>query len=228
MSYLKRLRNGFQISEEYMKGNATLPQEITENFVEDIGRDTPLEPLDNAVEEVVSSTEPTTSEIDQLAAPRVHQALSLTRREAGDLGIWRYLTVVRYAEFVRHRWGFSSTSEMRRRFIGSERWNSNTLSRLWWAAEMTYNEQTSYELTQMAFESQHVARSVFERNFSMNQAAAAAFINVFHREHKEVVETAVKKFNQRLATIRAEGMNQSELEEMLKIIKKNTKRELNV
>lgn len=223
MPNLKRLSDGFQIGEEYMKGAANLPHEIRDNFVEDIRRDVPLKSLDDAVENVISSTKPTTSEIDQLTAPRVHQTLRLTRREAGDMGIWRYLTVVRYPEFVRHRWGVSSPSEMRRRFIGSSRWNSNALSRLWWAAELTYCEQRGYELTKKAFVSQHVARSVFERNFGKYHEAAAAFIEVFHKEQKDVVEAAVKRFNQRLGTIRVEGLEQSDLESILQTIKQDVK-----
>lgn len=219
MAELRRLRTGFQLNEAFMRGEESLPDGITDDFVSGIERDVPLADLEATVEAVIQETEPQGDEIDHRAAPAIHQSLPLTRREAADMGVWRYLSIVRHPEFVRHRWGYSSRSEMRRRFVGSNKWNSNTFSRLWWAAELTHNESRGYELTKKAFTSQHVARSVFERLFSHHPDTAAAFIEVFHEDSQYVVETAVKRFNQRLTTVRVESIDRDRIERLLREIR---------
>ena len=218
MDELCRLRSGFQLNEGFMRGEEPLPEGIGNGFVQEIERDISLTELDEAIERLIQTTEPQGNEIDRIAAPAIHEALPLTRREAADMGVWRYLSIVRYPEFVRHRWGYSSLNEMRRRFVGSNEWNSNTFSRLWWAAELTYDESREYDLTRKAFSSQHVARSAFERLFGHHHDAAAAFIDVFYDDSQGVVEEAVKRFNQRLTTVRIEAIDRDRIEELLKDI----------
>src|SRR5947208_2330355 len=43
-------------------------------------------------------------ESDRWLAPRVHATLRLTRREAGDPGVWNCLAVTVLEEYVRWRW----------------------------------------------------------------------------------------------------------------------------
>jgi hypothetical protein len=226
MAELRRLRTGFQLNEAFMRGEESLPEGFANDFVRDIGRDVSLVDFDVAVERLISDTQPQGDEIDRRAAPAVHEALDLTRREAADMGIWRYLSIVHCPEFVRHRWEYSSRSEMRRRFVGSNKWNSNTFSRLWWAAELTHSQAHGYELTQKAFTSQHVARSAFERLFSHHPDTAAAFVDVFHEDSQEVVETAVKRFNQRLTTVRVEAIDRDRIEWLLDDIRMDVRQEL--
>lgn len=223
MNELQRLQSGFQLNEEFMRGEGPLPEDIQENFVAELDRNIPLTELGEIVSDVINETEPKQSEIDRMAAPVVHEALPLTRREAADMGVWRYLTIVCYPDFVRHRWGYSSRSEMRRRFVGSNEWNSNTFSRLWWAAELTFDTQQGYKITKKAFESQHVARSAFERLFGHHQATATAFVEVFHDDSQELVEEAVKRFNQRLTTVRIEAIDRDEIEQILRKIRAEVK-----
>lgn len=223
MAELRRLRTGFQLNEGFMRGEESLPEGFTDDFVREIERDVSLVDFDEAVEQVIEDTQPQGDEIDRQAAPAVHRTLPLTRREAADMGVWRYLSIVRHPELVRHRWGYSSRGEMRRRFVGSNQWNSNTLSRLWWAAELTHDESSEYELTKKAFSSQHVARSAFERLFGHHHDTAAAFIEVFHDDPQEVVESAVKRFNQRLTTIRVEAIDRDRIEQLLREIRAEVK-----
>lgn len=225
MNELCRLRSGFQLNEGFMRDEEPLPEGITEKFVEEVNRDVSLTELEEAVKNLIERTESRGDEIDRIAAPEIHQALDLTRREAADMGIWRYLSIVCYPEFVRHRWGYSSRGEMRRRFVGSNQWNSNTFSRLWWAAELTYNESRGYEVTRKAFTSQHVARSAFERLFSHHYDTAAAFIEVFHEDPQEVVEESVKRFNQQLTTVRIEAIDRDRVERLLREIRTEVKKE---
>lgn len=219
MSELCRLRSGFQLNEGFMRGEEPLPEDIPKNFVTEIERDVPLSKLDETIENLIQETELQGDEIDRMAAPAIHKSLDLTRREAADMGLWRYLSIVRHPEFVRHRWGYSSRGEMRRRFVGSNRWNSNTFSRLWWAAELTYDDSRGYELTRKAFTSQHVARSAFERLFGHHHDTATVFIEVFHGDPQEVVETAVKRFNRRLTTVRVEAIDSDRIEQLLREIR---------
>lgn len=227
MNELCRLRSGFQLNEGFMRGEESLPEGIAEKFVEEVERDVSLTEPEGTVENLIERTEARGDKIDRMAAPEIHQALDLTRREAADMGIWRYLSIVCFPEFVRHRWGYSSRSEMRRRFVGSNQWNSNTFSRLWWAAELTYDESRGYELTRKAFTSQHVARSAFERLFGHHHDTAAAFIEVFHDDQQEVVEEAVKRFNRRLTTVRIEAIDRDRIEQLLREIRTEVKQEIN-
>lgn len=217
MDELRRLRSGFQLNERFMRGEEPLPEDIRTDFVREIERDISLTELDGAVENLIEQTPAQGNEIDRMAAPAIHEALPLTRREAADMGIWRYLSIVRYPEFVRHRWGTSG--EMRRRFIGSSRWNSNTFSRLWWGAELTHDEERKYELTRKLFTSQHVERTPFERLFGHHDDTAAAFIEVFHDDSQEVVSKAAKRFNQRLTTVRVEAIDRDRIERLLREIR---------
>jgi hypothetical protein len=223
MDELCRLRSGFQLNERFMRNEQSLPESITDDFVQEIRRNIPTDELEATVESLIERTESGGNEIDRTAAPEIHKALDLTRREAADMGIWRYLSIVRCPEFVWHRWGTSG--EMRRRFIGSNQWNSNTFSRLWWAAELTHDEPRGYELTRKAFTSQHVARSAFERLFGHHPDTATAFIEVFHDDPQEVVETAVKQFNQRLTTVRVEAIDRDRIERLLREIRTEAKQE---
>lgn len=226
MATLRRLRTGFQLNEGFMRGEESLPEGIVNDFVKDIERDVSLADFDEVVKRFIEQTQPRGDEIDRRAAPVIHRALPLTRREAADMGVWRYLSIVRHPEFVRHRWGYSSRSEMSRRFVGSGKWNSNTFSRLWWAAELTHDEKRGYELTEKAFASQHVSRSAFERLFSHHPDTAMAFIDVFHDDSQEVVEAAVKRFNQRLTTVRVEAIDRDRIERLLRDIRVDVRQEL--
>ena len=90
-----------------------LPESATRANVEPFARAVDLAELDAALSEVRARTPAhDAAAIDGLAAPMIHAALRLTRREAADLGVWRWLAVVHRPDFVRHRWEFRSWSTM--------------------------------------------------------------------------------------------------------------------
>src|SRR5262249_43328356 len=81
-----------------------LPPDTCAPFIEPIGRTVPLDALDAYVDRLISTAARHDSAMDEGAGPALHRALPLTRREAADPGIWRFLAVVHRPDFVRHRW----------------------------------------------------------------------------------------------------------------------------
>lgn len=78
------------------------PEEVVRGFVEPLPRVIELDALDEAITEILASTTQWESgEIDPRAAIEIHRALPLSRREAGDWGVWRYLAVVHRPDFIR-------------------------------------------------------------------------------------------------------------------------------
>ena len=75
---------------------------------------------------------------DAWLAPRLHAALRLTRREAGDPGLWNYLSLVEFPDYVRWRFpGKAGEGTAAERFVGPE--YKHAIARLWWGAEQARN-----------------------------------------------------------------------------------------
>jgi hypothetical protein len=202
-----------------MRGDEELPTDEYEQFLRGAEEPISLDAFRAAIEETISQTPQYKTTIDAIAAPRVHETLDISRRQAADRGIWRYLAVIEVPEFVRHRWKFNERNEMRARFMGSRRWDGNALSRLWWAAELTHDPEAGYEYTEQVFSTQHLARAIFDRRFSHYPRATKAFIDVFGDDNQETVEAAVKEFNSWLTTIRIEVLPQTHLKRELESIR---------
>ena len=128
-------------------------------FISDAARPIELDPFEAVVDEAIEKFAPRTSDIDAWLAARIHRALPLTRREASNAGVWRYLAVVRRPDFIRHRWEMSSWTTTRPRYwsVGL-RHTSIAFARLWWIAELTRDGE-SYELTKRVLARQGSRRS---------------------------------------------------------------------
>lgn len=187
-----------------------------EHFVETRDSGVSLDRFDREVADIIRATDPHDTAIDRLAAPRLHRALPLCRREAADPGIWRYLAVIRAPEFVRHRWEFYSWSTMRTRFwsIGTQH-SSNTFYRLWWIAELTC-DGNDYSLTERALATQPLATVVFSRRFSMYRPATEAFIDVMEDAGADELDRVAPRFNATLSTIVLEGQTADQLRALLR------------
>jgi len=123
-----------------MKGEATLTDEQLNEYVEPMpGRPTAdLDRVDAAVKDILDEYPEYETAIDGALAEEIHRALAITRRTAGDPGLWHWLAVVRYPELVRHRWEYRSEEAMREKFLGAgSDLYSNAIHRLWWIAELT-------------------------------------------------------------------------------------------
>jgi Family of unknown function (DUF6339) len=182
-----------------------------ERFVEETERPLDLYELSNAVEHILAHTDRHDAKLDPLAAPLLHRALPLSRREAAQPGVWRYLAIVCHPELVRHRWESQSWSTTRSRYwsLGT-RHDSNAFSRLWWIAELT-REGDSYALTEEVFAKQSLAISLFVRRFSSYRPSVAAFIEVMRAASPDDTERVVKELNGRLSTLVLESLDEGTL-----------------
>ncbi|HLT37557.1 MAG TPA: DUF6339 family protein [Enhygromyxa sp.] len=191
------------------------PEQAWKDHLVDIDANLDLDEFDQAIDRLLATTTEHSSAIDRLAAVAVHRSLRLTRRQAVDAAIWRFLTVVHRPEFVRHRWEFLSWPTMRDRFWrAGSRHDSNAFSRLWWIAELTAIDG-DYSLTERALSSQTVAIGVFVRSFGYYRPAAVACIEALEGQPTWVVETCLRRFNAYLSTIVLESRTAAQLRERL-------------
>lgn len=186
-----------------------------ERFLDDCEGKYDLDAFEAAVDDLVARTTRYDAGIDRFAAPAIHAALPLPRREAAHPGVWRFLAVIHRPEFVRHRWEMRSWSTMRTRFWRpGTRPDSNAIGRLWWIAELS-REGDSYELTARALARQPIATSIFVRQFSSYRPAVEAFVTVMEDAVSDEIEAVVRRFNALLSTIVLEGQTVEELVEWL-------------
>lgn len=130
-----------------------------------------VDPLETAIAKAKSEFDvPTKS--DPWLAKRVHSLLRLYRREAADTGIWNYLAVVEFDDYVRWRWGRDDgTPPASRRFVGGRTFEQ-AFARLWWWAEMTWNGD-SYEAVDGIFQSSDLVKFGNYRCFRHRPTAIA-------------------------------------------------------
>jgi hypothetical protein len=173
---------------------------------EDVARflDPPLEerPLDRlfeAVDALLPEVERFSTELDAALAPILHSKLPISRREAADPGVWRYLAVVARPDIIRHRWENRSWATMQTRFwMPGTRPDSNTLGRLWWVAEMSH-EDGDYALTRQVLRRQTLTNSLFVRSFAAHRPVVRAMVEVLGDADSAVIERVTREFNARLS-----------------------------
>lgn len=204
------------VTPELASGVLVRPTEpALEGLVEPATREIELDGLREALERLMTATSPFDAAMDARAAVDVHQALQLTRREASDPGIWRFMTVVVSPEFVRHRYENNSWSTMRSRFWSmGTRPDSNTLFRLWWIAELS-RDGADYELTRRILTRQTLTNAIFVRNLSWYAPAVRAVAETLEHESREVIESVMLEFTRLLGTAPLEGMSHPQLVDVL-------------
>lgn len=183
MSVLKGLTPAARVlvTEEFRRG--TLPTVDAADFVTELplGRTVDLAPL-CAVVEAAMRRSPRDS--DAWLGPRLHAALRLTRREAGDKRLWEYLTVVEHPDYVRWRWRNPDRPDdpaPQDRFLGED--SKNAFARLWWAAEMTRNGN-NYARTVLALGISRFSVSWLHLILTHHRAAALAVVDFLHDFNK--------------------------------------------
>ncbi len=205
------------ISKPFLEGEASIEEEALADHVEPMpGRPTAdLDALDEAVDTVVSEYPEYDTAMDGALAKSVHQCLDVTRRTAGDPGLWHWLAVVRYPEFVRHRWKYRSEEAMREKYLGAgSDLYSNAIHRLWWIAELT-SEQDDYTLTDKVFSNQTIVNKVFDRWFARYQPAVVAVCDELADEPSSVIDEATRRFNHALTNVQLEGLSEEEARDLI-------------
>ncbi|MCI9112549.1 MAG: hypothetical protein HFJ99_08345 [Eubacterium sp.] len=129
------------------------------------------------------------SNSEYMNAVKIHTVFKdrITPKQASNPYLWSYLSHCEYWEYTCQRWSstrMSVDSIKEHYFCKSETGNRigflrNSISRLWWMAELSYQEDKSnrYELTELLFSHSDLCQSVIERNFSMNKEVIVGILS---------------------------------------------------
>jgi hypothetical protein len=221
---LKRIRREARsfIGEEFLRGDREVDESDLQAYLEPTSVELDISPLRTKIDEIVSGDEYAEydSKIDAELAPTVHETLDLSRREASDPGLWHYLTVLVFPDFVRYRWRFSSETAMREKFLGAgSDIYSNALHRLWWAAELTH-ESGDYSRTKRVLQSQELSNDIFDRWFARYRPAVTAVADALQDEPSDVISETTTELRQRLSVFRLEALTEDEIRDLVLEIKR--------
>lgn len=207
------------VTEEFVSGNrARWTEDVWRPFVAEPERSVELEALDGHIGQVVRNYPAHDPAIDAVFAPHLHAALQLSRREAAEPGLWRYLAVIHAPQFVRHRWEYLSWATASTRFwsLGT-RHTSNAFARLWWIAELTRDGE-SYELTTRVLSKPSFATQIFVRSWSQHTPAVRAFLDVLGAAPAEVIERTARELSRHLAIVPLERLDYGELQRIVRAL----------
>lgn len=191
------------IDEAFLSGDRDLTEDDLRPYLTPLGKSMDLTPIDERFEEIREDDTigAQDSQIDAELASTLHKTLDLTRNEASDAGLWHYLCVVRFSDLVHYRWDHVYDPEdpdnMKEKFLkaGADIY-SNALHRIWWAAELTYDEAESgdpedrdYERTREVLEFQELANDIFDRWFARYRPVAVSCVDLLcHEALNEIKE----------------------------------------
>lgn len=140
-----------------------------------------LEPLRALLDEVMSryaQAEPASS--DSWLGPRLHATLRLSRREAGNRDVWRFLGLWA-ADYIRWRFGSRDDEDdveqaaKTERFVGPD--SKHALARLWWMAEV-FRDGKNYTPAALALTNQDIVNNLFRMSISNHRPTALAALAV--------------------------------------------------
>lgn len=202
---------------EFLKGEATLSESDLEEFLEPVpGKPTAdLSQIDDTVNQILEEYPEYHTDMDKELVKAVHRGLDISRRVAGDPGLWHWLAVARYPEFVRYRWQFNSEEAMREKFLGAgSDLYSNALHRLWWIAELT-RDGDDYSTTLTVFSNQTMVNKVFDRWFARYRPAAIALCDELANEPSWVIDETTNRFNHATTSVQLEALTETEARELV-------------
>lgn len=206
------------IGDAFLRGETELDDETVEPFLEPLSHDgdVDLATLSSEVRRVVREYDAYEPAVDGELAPTVHRTLDVSRRVAAEPGLWHWLAVVRFPEFVRHRWQYSSEAAMREKFFGAgSDLYSNALHRLWWIAELTHDGD-DYSRTLGVFENQTVVNKVFDRWFARYEPGVQVLCEELEGHPSSTVEEVTNRFNHALTNVQLEGMDREDVRRVVR------------
>ncbi len=142
---------------------------------EDVNPDLVAEILDVGLRRLRAGELDLSSSLDQWLAPRVHSALRISRRLAGDMTFWTWLVLRVGREYTYTRWGSAESKPTMYRYNGD--FKRNSLARLWWFAEMSRNGP-DYGPIKDVLRDASTAQYALELRYSMYKPALIAFGSV--------------------------------------------------
>jgi hypothetical protein len=227
MTELRRIKDhvDLRLSDVFLREESPSPFTVSESVHTEIVRsDIEIGAIDEFIADLMERFKSgDAGEIDQAFTVPFHQLLPVSRREAADKRMWAWLGMVKYPQFVAMR--FAPTPSGLR---SAERFNGGSVrqvfSRLWWAAELTRDDDGSYEFTEDFLSLpgfQDINEAVQGRDFCQYRPALKAFIDVLGKEKEKVIRQVAKDWSYLLTTLVLEGMDEAQLKESLQEIMAN-------
>lgn len=218
------------VDDAFMRGDPELTTDEIESVREPLDSEADLASLRAELEDAMARFPRGEAKLDAAVAEVVHRRLDLTRQQAANSGLWRYLAVVEFPDFVRHRWpypdpdGQRTANSMREKFLeGATDLYANAFVRIWWIAELTH-DGGDYSTTETALGNQELANDVFDRTFARYPPAVRACVEELDGAPGGVISDVTRDLNHALSTIRLEALTESELREMVSAIREKAER----
>lgn len=195
-----------------------------ERFLDEAAEPVNLDDFDHVIDDIIATTPRHDPVIERRAAPAVHRSLRLTRREASQPGIWRFLAVVHRPDLVRHRWAVERWTTTRTRYWSPGlRHDSNVFSRLWWIAELT-RDGDDYALTDRVFARQTLAIQLFIRRYAWDRGAVAALLDALDDAPARVIERVTRDLVGALGTLVLEALTPADLRALVSELRREAER----
>ncbi|PAU94567.1 hypothetical protein CK503_07170 [Aliifodinibius salipaludis] len=134
---------------------------------------------------------------------------NLTPVQANDKRLWLSLTHDRFFSYTIRRWGIDSSTSAntiidRFFFEGAsiETRMRNSISRLWWAAKLTYdpNRKDEFELTKLLWSKQDLFQGLVERTFGTYENVVKAFLQIY-ADNNQLTEDQLRDLYKSLNSI---------------------------
>lgn len=120
--------------------------------------------------------------------------------QANDQRLWVTLTHITFFDYTFSRWDENKEWSKRKiqdrfHFLGGkiDTRVRNALSRLWWAARITYDEtrEDPYELTKLLWETQDIFQGLLERKYGAYPQVVKGFLE-FYRRNKQLKQNEIR------------------------------------
>jgi hypothetical protein len=178
--------------------------------------------LEEAIERATAVFDPDNkterSAMDSMLAPFVHEYYDIPPRIAGRIGVWQYLTLIEFPEYVVTRW--LDYGGVKEKLLGNQKdLYSNQFARLWWGAHLTYDPtDNNYFGAHKLYNKQRLANYVLDSEFRRCRPATLAFVEVLNSETTSTIDDVGSKFNQSLSTYQMEARDRDQFESQLEKI----------
>jgi uncharacterized protein DUF6339 len=186
---------------EILAGSIDPPVEKTEQRAN-------LEPVEKIFRKLEAQGKRKTGDYDIAMCEALHRQLKhLPAAVKLDMRMWHWLAIKRFPDFVWIRWDGKVPADvasalarggMAARFLGNRSLrgrNRNALARLFFTAEILYDQKEGYRLATTAFANQDRHTSLFERKMGLLPEAAKALIRVTQKMGSEEIQKTAKRLN---------------------------------
>lgn len=209
----------------FIAGTERYREEDLDEYLEPPRRALDLEMLDRVAGQAYVQFDPFDVALDAWLSVRVHRALPMSRAQAADPGVFRYLAIVRHPELVRHRWEMRSASAMLTRFWRpGARNDACAFSRWWWIGELTRDPLNgSYALTERIAASSPLTTLLFSRQLCAHRPMLVAAADELRDDADR--DRTLKLAGKMLSTRLLEAMDAPELRTLLREARRHTSHE---